>query len=308
MGKLKFGDGSTNFKRNKFSEHNVDAKGPMLYTSPAKQGFMDILGGDGLGGESKTKDIKAPGSDKKPIVIDKSKTEKVKPKKLDIVTENPETGKREKVGETNTSSRPEDNATPEQRMGSDYVTETPEQQAKIDPASEVKIDATDDTKTMGGIQEESKPEKKSLWQKFQAHHDSGEAMKVEAHFKDAAAVIAGDGRKDGSELHKLYEGKKLEEKTSQLATEKEAKQDAKDAINAQQKAEMHKSQLEVNKQNIAASKALEEQRKSNVKIQEEANAGENDVEPTDNTSKEIIKGSGSADSVINDKKLENETV
>ena len=47
---------------------------------------------------------------------------------------------------------------------------------------------------MGGVQEMEKPEKKSLWQKFKDHHDSGEAMKVEAHFRDAAAVIAGDGR------------------------------------------------------------------------------------------------------------------
>lgn len=289
MGKLKFGDGSTNFKRNKFSEHSVDAKGPMLYTSPAKQGFMDILGGDGLGGESKTKDIKAPDADKKVIKIDESKTEKVKPKKLDIVTENPETGKREKVGETNTSSRPE---------GTEAVTEKPKPGAK----------PTDDT--MGGVQEMEKPEKKSLWQKFKDHHDSGEAMKVEAHFRDAAAVIAGDGRKDGSELHKQYAQNIKDKETAQMATEAKTKQDAKDLQNATMKQEMHESQLAVNQQNIAASQALQKQRESNIKIQEEANAKKGEVESTDPTAPDIIEGSGTATSTINEenKKKENQTV
>jgi len=293
MGKLKFGDGSTNFKRNKFSEHSVDAKGPMLYTSPAKQGFMDILGGDGLGGESKTKDIKAPDADKKVIKIDESKTEKVEPKKLDIVTENPETGKREKVGETNTSSRPE---------GTEAVTKTPE---------EAGMHEAKDTKTMGGIQkEESKPEKKSLWQRFKDHHDSGEAMKVEAHFRDAAAVIAGDGRKDGSELHKQYAQNIKDKETAQLATKTKTEQDAKDLQNAKQKQEMHESQLAVNQAKITEVESMKKAREHKIKIQEEANAGENDAEATDATAPNIIEGSGTATSTINDenKKKENQSI
>ena len=284
MGKMKFGDGSTNFKRNKFSEHNVDAEGPMRYASPVKQGFMDMIGGDGLGGENKNKDLKPPSSDKKPIVIDESKTEKVKPQEI----------KRTDTGETtNTSSRPEDNATPEQRMGSDYVTKTPEE------AGMHEVKKQQEQQAQPPLAAE-KPEKKGLWQRFKDHHDSGEAMKVEAHFKDAAAVIAGDGRKDGSDLHKQYDQNIKDKKTSQLATKAKADQDAKDAINAKQKEEMHKSQLAVNEQNINASKALEEQRKSNVKIQEEANAGEGEVESTEPTAPTIITNTANAESTIND--------
>ena len=47
-----------------------------------------------------------------------------------------------------------------------------------------------------------------------------------------------------------------------------------------------------------------------IKIQEEANAKKGEVEPTDPTAPNIIEGSGTATSTINDenKKKENQTV
>ena len=105
-------------------------------------------------------------------------------------------------------------------MGSDYVTETPKPK-----------ETTDDTKTMGGIQEESKPKKKSLWQKFKDHHKSGEARKVEAHFADLGQMVGGEGYTGptGSQIRSDIRQDAL---TAQKIEESQARIDAKTAKEA----------------------------------------------------------------------------
>jgi len=156
--------------------------GPLAFkemgASPAKEGGLI----DWTGGFGKKNEITFPEDPNKPIIIDESKAEKIKPKKLDIINKDPKTGKNVKVGETNTSSRPEWNATSEQRMGSDYVTKMPEGEGK-----EITIKKPTDKETP------EEPKKKTFWQKFQEHHDSGEARKVEAHFADWVQSLGGKG-------------------------------------------------------------------------------------------------------------------
>jgi len=112
--------------------------------------------------------------------IDESKNNKVKPQKIDIVVEGVEgsktgKGKRHKVGETSTSSRPEDNATPEQRMGSDFVTSKPKPN---------KTKATK-TKTNKNTASKDKTEAtKSSDEKTAKKTDLGQ------EFRDAGAIIA----------------------------------------------------------------------------------------------------------------------
>jgi hypothetical protein len=116
-------------------------------SSPAKGGIMDILG---IGGDTKQADKFASQTPKvETTKIDDSKTEKVKPQKIDIVnTGSTVVGEKahgEKIGETSTSSRPKDNATAEQRMGSDFVTNTKDKKGEIKTKS-FKSDASEGIK------------------------------------------------------------------------------------------------------------------------------------------------------------------
>ena len=228
--------------------------GPLQFkqmgASPASFGLMDAIGA--FGGDKGNKNITAPGSDDKVIKTNEAKTEKVKPQKLDIVNKNPKTGKDEKVGETNTSSRPN---------GTEAVTKEPK---------------PNETKT------EAKPEKKGLWQRYKDHVGSEDYHKTKDSFNELANVVDKSTvrKTDSAKNFKADQKADADAKTKEIAT---ADANKKDAINATQKAEMHKSKLAVNEQNIAASQALEQQRLQGVKVAEDNVSGENELGETEPT-------------------------
>jgi len=154
------------------SGNTANAPFKLMGSSPAKQSYGFSMTGD------KTKDIEHPDANKTKTTNTtkgQKNTNKVIPQKIDIVTENPKTGKREKVGETNTSSRPEDNATPEQRMGSDYVTEEPKPQKK----------------KAKGKEGEKKGKEEKTKKKWFGNKE------VEAEFADLAEMLDPTGKKKG---------------------------------------------------------------------------------------------------------------
>ena len=189
------------------------AKAPfkMMGSSPAKQSYGFSMTDD------KTKDLKL--KEVKTTKIDDSKTEKVKPKKLDIVTENPETGKREKVGETNTSSRPE-------RV--EAVTKKPKPE-----------EVTDDTM----VRDQPKEGKKSLWQKYKAYRDSDKFKENDAAIQDLAAMLDPTGRKKGGKEIRDRLDKKATIKKSDIFAKSEAEKQAKKET---RDIEMHESKLAMN--------------------------------------------------------------
>jgi len=189
------------------------AKAPfkMMGSSPAKQSYGFSMTDD------KTKDLKL--KEVKTTKIDDSKTEKVKPKKLDIVTENPETGKREKVGETNTSSRPE-------RV--EAVTKKPKPE-----------EVTDDTM----VRDQPKEGKKSLWQKYKAYRDSDKFKENDAAIQDVAAMFDPTGRKKGGKEIRDRLDKKATIKKSDIFAKSEAEKQAKKET---RDIEMHESKLAMN--------------------------------------------------------------
>ena len=103
----------------------------------------------------------------------KSKTNKVKPQKIKIA----DTGK---MG--NTSSRPEDNATPEQRMGSDFVTSKPKPN---------KTKATK-TKTNKNTASKDKPEATKSAADLAAEKAAKKEERAQA-FRDAGEIISNVG-------------------------------------------------------------------------------------------------------------------
>lgn len=103
-------------------------------------------------------------------------------------------------------------------------------------------------------------------------------------------TFQGKGAKSFVELQSDRDvGKRADKdaKAKEIAT---AEANKKDAINATQKAEMHKSQLAVNDQNIAASKALEAKRLQGVEVAEENISKEKELDADEPTA--IIKGGG----------------
>jgi hypothetical protein len=201
------------------------AKAPfkMMGSSPAKQSYGFSMTDD------KTKDLKP--KKVKTTKIDDSKTEKVKPQKLDIVNTGEATmftGKGDKIGETNTSSRPGDNATPEQRMGSGFVTDKPKPE-----------EVTDDTM----VRDQPKEGKKSLWQKYKAYRDSDKFKENDAAIQDVAAMFDPTGRKKGGKEIRDRLDKKATIKKSDIFAKSEAeKQSSKETRDI----EMHESKLAMN--------------------------------------------------------------
>ena len=208
--KMKFGDGTTNFKRSNFSDHAGVAKGPLFSGTPAKEGGLDFLKTDFAKGDGVGDDIKTDSSGKKLFGEGKGVFKDDGGAKTEPTTNKREKEEVLKIEPIKIKEIATDTKEPELNKA---VVPTPEEAEGIDPKDEVKV------------------EKKSLWQKFQAHHDSGDAMKVEAHFKDAAAVIAGDGRADGTELHKLHAKNKQDKVNTQLKTDELAKNGAADEDN-----------------------------------------------------------------------------
>ena len=193
----------------------------------------------------------------KPIKIDDSKTEKVKPQKIDIVTENPETGKREKIGETNTSSRPE---------GSEAVTKTPEEQGMQKPEKEAP---------------EAK-EKKGLWQRYKDHVGSKEYHQVKDSMNELANVLDKSQVRDTGST-KAYTSD-LEAKTKQAQEERKLKnQDEQKQIKEQRATEKHKQDMEYKKAltETHQRKLQEGSVADAVAVQEEADADQNKLDETE---------------------------
>ena len=189
----------------------------------------------------------------------------------------------------------------------DDTTKPKEELTKIEPKAieplETKMEEPELAKAEMPDDTASKPEKEGNWfqrgwKKFQDHHDSGKAREIEAHFKDAAAVVAGDGRPGGDALRAQIAKDKKSKQDYDLKTSEIAKRDAKDEIKETRESEMHKSRLAVNAQNIAASKALEKQRLSKIDVQKEADNEEKVLNESEPTAPDIIKGTGTAESVI----------
>jgi len=113
-----------------------------------------------------------------------------------------------------------------------------------------------------------------------------------------SSTFQGKGAKSFVELQSDRDvGKRADAdaKAKEIATTEASK---KDAINATQKAEMHKSNLAVNEQQIASGKALEAQRLQGIKVAEENISGEKELGSTENTSNDalnISKNSGGKD-------------
>jgi len=118
-----------NFKKSKSfqlrSGNKEGAPFKMMGSSPAKSGIFGLIKGlTGGGGSDGSNDLlfnkqEIPQAPEIPTVIPDGKSEKVKPQKIKI---------KDGAGgftDGSTSSRPEDNATAEQRMGSDFVTKSP---------------------------------------------------------------------------------------------------------------------------------------------------------------------------------------
>jgi len=95
-----------------------------------------------------------------------------------------------------------------------------------------------------------------------------------------------DKRKAVREANKKADANASAKKVATAATNK------KDAIKEARASEMHKSKLALNKQNIAASQALEKQRLQGVQIAKENISEEYKLNPTDNKSFSVITGSG----------------
>ena len=210
-----------------------------------------------------TKDIKAPEVKTIDTTEGQKNTNKVKSQKIDIVNKDPKTGKDVKVGETNTSSRPDSEGP---------VTKEPK---------------PNETKT------EAKAEKKGLWGRYRDHvtnaDGKGSYAKTQDSINELANVVGSTKRHSTDNFEKVNINlqKEKDAKAKEIAT---ADANKKDTINAQQKAEMHNSQLAVNEQNIASAKALEAQRLQGVKIAEENVSKEKELEETE--PKAIIKGGG----------------
>ena len=204
-------------------------------STPANFGLMDAIGA--FGGDKGNKNITAPGSDDKVIKIDETKTEKVKPQKIDIVNKNPETGKDEKIGETNTSSRPEDNATAEQRMGSDFVTNKPE---------------PNETKTETSAPEaKTEPEKKKgLFGRYRDYVKSEDYHKNKDSINEAANVI-GNTNKHQTNSAEKYNKDKNQKKATQLATQATTRQNAENEVKSTQNAEMHKRTADRQRESVS---------------------------------------------------------
>lgn len=228
--KLRFGTSSgTGYTRAKFPTHLGVAKGPLNKMSDFDSTFARERDKQGPGGEftykgkryttdraddkktaissAKTKDKDQIQQDQVDLTnsfstsgpIDTSKAQKnttlVKPKKIDIVTTNPKTGKREKIGETNTSSRP---------GGSEPVVQTPEEKRGI-TKNEIK-------QTSGGGKGSSKKEGPSF------------LNKLGAGLEEAGAMIAlGPGQgKTMTEGGMAYKKMKEDLKTKRLLNERRA--------------------------------------------------------------------------------------
>jgi len=173
-------------------------------------------------------------------------------------------------------------------------------------------------KASGASKEEIKAAKKVNKQEQkdlkQAHKDDNKAAKQnyknDAGYKEHRAqqkkelseglmdlgqsrTFQGKGAKSFVELQSDRDVGKRADADAEAKKVATADANKKDAINAQQKAEMHTSQLAVNEQNIAASQALEKQRLAGVKVAEENISGEKELESTKNTSKAVLTdGSG----------------
>jgi len=222
-----------------------------------EMGSLSIKGsGDYSGGfgDNKNKDLKAKEIKTIDTTEGQEKTNKVKPQEIKIA----DTGK---MG--NTSSRPD---------GDGPVTKKPK--PKVNKAK---------TK-------EPKAEKKSLWQKFKDHHDSGNAAKVEAQFKDAAAVIAGDGRAGGDALRAQNSKDMAVQKSQVFAEEQAVKAEGKETTATERQAKLDadnarltESQIQVNNQKVANSEVLTAQRKQNMEIasNDVATQFEGDIESTE---------------------------
>jgi len=250
------------------SGNKPNAPFKMMGSSPAKNEIFGLSGGtsydasDLLSTKKKTPKIK---DDTKVIKIDESKTEKVKPQKLDIVNKDPKTGKDVKVGETNTSSRPD---------GEGPVTKEPK---------------PNETKTEG------KAEKKGLWSRYRDYvtnaDGKGSYAKTQDSINELANVVGNTDKHSTDNFDKVdaSQQKEKDAKAKEIAT---ADANKKDAINATQKAEMHASNLAVNAQNIERSKALQKQTEQGVKVAEENISGEKELGADEDKSIKVIKGSG----------------
>ena len=222
-------------------------------STPANFGLMDAIGA--FGGDKGNKNITAPGSDDKGIKINEAKTEKVKPQEIKIKGSDKT---------TNTSSRPEDNATAEQRMGSDFVTNKPE---------------PNETKTETETSAPEPEKKKGLFGRYRDYVKSEDYHKNKDSINEAANVI-GNTNKHQTNSAEKYNKDKNQKKATQLATEATTRQNAENEVKSTQNAEMHKSKLAVNEQQIANGKALADQRNQKVEIQKEANSKENELAAT----------------------------
>jgi hypothetical protein len=241
--------------------------GPLQFkqmgASPANFGLMDALS---LGsGSDKTKDIKAPEVKTIDTKEGQKNTNKVKPQKLDIVNKDPKTGKDVKVGETNTSSRPD---------GEGPVTKEPKPNETT----------------------EGKAEKKGLWSRYRDYvtnaDGKGSYAKNQDSINELANVVGNTDKHSTGNFEKATASQQKEKdaKAKEIAT---ADANKKDAINATQKAEMHASNLAVNAQNIERSKALQKQTEQGVKVAQENISDDNKIESTENTSKAVLTdGSG----------------
>ena len=241
--------------------------GPLQFkqmgASPANFGLMDALS---LGsGSDKTKDIKAPEVKTIDTTEGQKNTNKVKPQKLDIVNKDPKTGKDVKVGETNTSSRPD---------GEGPVTKEPK---------------PNETKT------EAKPEKKGLWGRYRDYvtnaDGKGSYAKNQDSINELANVVGNTDKHSTDNFDKVdaSQQKEKDAKAKEIAT---ADANKKDAISAKQKAEMHKSQLAVNEQTIANGQAMEKKRLQGIEVAEENVSGEKELGTDENKSIKVIKGGG----------------
>lgn len=121
--------------------------------------------------------------------------------------------------------------------------------------------------------------KMSLWQKFQAHHDSGNAKKVEAEFKDAAKAIGGKGYTGGGgDAIRTGIAKTEAIKTSDAFKKNEAdKKSASQSVKDKQTAEMHKSKLALNEQKIITAQIKEEERQAKIKSAQNEIDGNNET-------------------------------
>ena len=103
-------------------------------------------------------------------------------------------------------------------------------------------------------------------------------------------TFQGKGAKSFVELQGDRKAGERADKQIKLKEEATADANKKDAIDATQKAEMHKSKLAVNEQNIARSKALQKQTEQGVEVAEENISGKNKTDATENEASKVIKG------------------